>query len=83
MHLWFSGLQIVYNIDEVALIQNLVFYIEEAYRIPVSVVCKDSTCHQSFCAWSVFDEVMIRWHLLMFLGIDAFNTSLMLYSKLW
>ena len=27
----------MYNLDEVALVQNLVFYIEEAYRIPVSV----------------------------------------------
>ena len=29
-----SGLQIVWNLDEVAFVQNLVFYIEEAYRIP-------------------------------------------------
>eukprot|EP00057_Strongylocentrotus_purpuratus_P027467 XP_011681941.1 PREDICTED: probable phosphorylase b kinase regulatory subunit alpha [Strongylocentrotus purpuratus] len=28
-----SGLQIVFTLDEVAFIQNLVFYIEEAYRI--------------------------------------------------
>lgn len=27
-----SGLQIVYTMDEVCLIQNLVFYIERAYR---------------------------------------------------
>ena len=32
-----SGLQIVYSIDEVAFIQNLVFYIEEAYRISVGL----------------------------------------------
>lgn len=31
-----SGLQIVRNFDEVAFIQNLVFYVENAYRIPVS-----------------------------------------------
>jgi phosphorylase kinase alpha/beta subunit len=30
-----SGLQIIYNLDEVAFIQNLVFYIECAYRTPV------------------------------------------------
>lgn len=30
------GLQIIYSLDEVAFIQNLVFYIETAYRIPVS-----------------------------------------------
>jgi phosphorylase kinase alpha/beta subunit len=29
-----SGLQLVYTLDEVAFVQNLVFYIEEAYRIP-------------------------------------------------
>ncbi|KAK8784966.1 hypothetical protein V5799_008668 [Amblyomma americanum] len=29
-----SGLQIVFNLDEVAFVQNLVFYIEEAYCIP-------------------------------------------------
>ena len=31
-----SGLQIIFNLDEVAFIQNLVFYIESAYCIPVS-----------------------------------------------
>lgn len=31
-----AGLQIIYTLDEVAFIQNLVFYIESAYRIPVS-----------------------------------------------
>lgn len=31
-----SGLQIVFSLDEVAFIQNLVFYIESAYCIPVS-----------------------------------------------
>ena len=29
-----AGLQLVYNLDEVAFVQNLVFYIESAYRIP-------------------------------------------------
>ena len=31
-----AGLQLVYSLDEVAFLQNLVFYIEEAFRIPVS-----------------------------------------------
>lgn len=31
-----SGLQIVRNFDEVAFIQNLVYYIETGYRTPVS-----------------------------------------------
>ena len=34
--LFFAGLQIIFTLDEVAFIQNLVFYIEHAYRIPVS-----------------------------------------------
>lgn len=29
-----SGIQIVYTLDEVAFVQNLVFYIECAYRTP-------------------------------------------------
>ena len=31
------GLQIIYTLDEVAFIQNLVFYIQIAYRTPVSL----------------------------------------------
>lgn len=31
-----SGLQIIFSLDEVSFIQNLVFYIESAYCIPVS-----------------------------------------------
>lgn len=31
-----AGLQIVFSLDEVAFIQNLVFYIESAYCTPVS-----------------------------------------------
>ena len=31
-----AGLQIIFTLDEVSFIQNLVFYIEEAYRIPVN-----------------------------------------------
>jgi len=31
-----TGLVIVYTLDEVAFIQNLVFYIQCAYRTPVS-----------------------------------------------
>ena len=29
-----SGLQVVYTMDEVAFVQNLVYYIERAYRTP-------------------------------------------------
>lgn len=31
-----AGLQIVFTLDEVDFVQNLVFYVENAYRIPVS-----------------------------------------------
>ena len=30
-----SGLHIVYTLDEVDFVQNLVFYIEQSYMIPV------------------------------------------------
>ena len=30
-----SGLQIIFSLDEVSFVQNLVFYIESAYCIPV------------------------------------------------
>ena len=32
-----SGLQIIFTLDEVAFVQNLVFYVEGAYRIAVSL----------------------------------------------
>lgn len=31
-----GGLQIIFTLDEVAFVQNLVFYVEGAYRIAVS-----------------------------------------------
>jgi phosphorylase kinase alpha/beta subunit len=31
------GLHIVYTLDEVDFVQNLVFYIEQSYMIPVSL----------------------------------------------
>lgn len=31
-----SGLRIVYTLDEVDFVQNLIFYIEQSYMIPVS-----------------------------------------------
>ena len=37
LELFTAGLHIVYNLDEVTFVQNLVYYIEEAYRIPVSL----------------------------------------------
>ena len=30
-----AGLQVIFTLDEVAFVQNLIFYIEEAYRISV------------------------------------------------
>ena len=45
--LYSTGLQIIYTYDEVAFIQNLIFYIEMAFRTPVS-------CHLVF---------LLRMHL--------------------
>ena len=39
-----TGLQIIFNLDEVSFIQNLVFYIESAYCVPVSVTCLCPAC---------------------------------------
>lgn len=33
-----AGLQIIFSLDEVAFVQNLVFYIESAYCIPVNIL---------------------------------------------
>lgn len=41
-----SGLQIVFSLDEVSFIQNLVFYIESAYCIPVTQL---SIFYLAFC----------------------------------
>lgn len=35
--LTFAGLQVIVSLDEVAFIQNLVFYIQSAFRTPVSI----------------------------------------------
>lgn len=36
-----AGLRIISNLDEVAFIQNLVFYIEAAYKVAVSNIDND------------------------------------------
>ena len=53
-----SGLTIIYPMDEVAVIQNLVFYIEGAYQIPDygfgSVVIRDGSHYpESVHGWLV------------------------------
>ena len=53
----FAGLQIIYTLDEVAFIQNLVFYIQSAYRIPVFI-------HVEFYWRSVFN-----WACVGFSGL--------------
>ena len=40
-----SGLEIVTTLEEVALVQNLVFIIEAAYCTPVSMELKDNTSY--------------------------------------
>lgn len=47
-----AGLQIVFSLDEVAFVQNLVFYIEEAYRIPVSCCALLTTTGILFQYWN-------------------------------
>lgn len=37
-----AGLRIISNLDEVAFIQNLVFYIEAAYKVAVSNIDNDN-----------------------------------------
>ena len=41
--MFFLGLQIIFTLDEVSFIQNLVFYIEEAYRTPVRLWFKENS----------------------------------------
>lgn len=36
-NVFFIGIQLIFTVDEVAFIQNLVFYIEKTYSIPVSI----------------------------------------------
>ena len=38
IHVLFAGLQIIFSLDEVSFIQNLIFYIEAAYKIPVGCI---------------------------------------------
>ena len=57
-----AGLHIVYNLDEVTFVQNLVYYIEEAYRIPVSHIApvQTSLCssvpYQDYGIWERGDK---------------------------
>ncbi len=39
-----SGLQIIFSLDEVAFVQNLVFFIESAYCTPVSTAQTHRSC---------------------------------------
>jgi phosphorylase kinase alpha/beta subunit len=51
-----SGLQIVRNFDEVAFIQNLVWYIENAYRIPV--------CLRTFNFYNLHEFATLHTHIV-------------------
>ena len=53
-----SGLQIVFSLDEIAFVQNLVFFIESAYCTPVRRTVVD----QMFCKCG-------RYYFLLLLGI--------------
>ena len=41
------GLHIVYTLDEVDFVQNLIFYIEQSYMIPVSSVRPARAAHRN------------------------------------
>lgn len=43
--LWCTGLHIVYTRDEVDVVQNLMFYIETAYKVAVSVLYNTDSLH--------------------------------------
>jgi len=47
--LFLIGLQIVFSLDEVSFIQNLVFYIESAYCIPVSTANRHGIVYLFLC----------------------------------
>ncbi|KAG0412106.1 hypothetical protein HPB47_010745 [Ixodes persulcatus] len=51
-----SGLQIVFNLDEVAFIQNLVFYIETTYCIPVSIRHNNLPLHTSASDYGIWER---------------------------
>ena len=57
-----AGLHIVYNLDEVTFVQNLVYYIEEAYRIPVSHIApvQTSLCSSVPTRTMVYGSVVTR-----------------------
>lgn len=40
--IYISGLQIIFTLDEVSFVQNLIFYIETAYRTPVGFFFMDT-----------------------------------------
>lgn len=48
---FFLGLRIVFTLDEVAFVQNLVFYIEAAYKVAVSFFQIHFICS---CFWNCF-----------------------------
>lgn len=47
-----AGLRIISNLDEVAFIQNLVFYIEAAYKVAVSRMFRVLTVNLERCSMS-------------------------------
>lgn len=61
-----SGLQIVFNLDEVTFIQNLVFYIEATYCIPV--------CFSNNCA-SILGGILLVNLVIASLGLRNLGTG--------
>lgn len=48
-----AGLRIISNLDEVAFIQNLVFYIEAAYKVAVGTIFRGLVSGLWFLKWDI------------------------------
>lgn len=62
------GLQIVRNFDEVAFIQNLVYYIETGYKTPVSCWNVDNCLLQIIVYTTIFQELHLCFSRGLMIG---------------
>lgn len=94
---YLSGLQLVYTLDEVAFIQNLVFYIESAYVTPVcnmmitSYVLINTLFNKDYGIWERGDKTNNGQPELNASSIgmakvninNIFSCKLLSYKNLW
>lgn len=75
---YLAGLRIISNLDEVAFIQNMVFYIEAAYKVAVSNNFKDLVCRKH----KVDAYVLSSLHLpqMSFESLSVKTISLLVWS---